>query len=297
MRKDLGRLLLVNNLISCAKSFKQTSKYIYSTSHLLYLLKEETKNINMLFFSQFLNFNRYLDEPRRKDLSERLGLHENQIKIWFQNKRAKMKKQNNQPNPLRGLLVAGGLYNHSTATSDCSESYANGNDDDGDDILCSERKGNEMMNCNQNDLSGEDEEDEEDDNNNVDENEDDDHDDLNIRNDTRMLLNNSSDRSMKNNKRKRSIGGDVVDIQQTNNGRASFSENSSLNNINNNLKVAESNNNNNINKGNKKFRLDTRIGSSSSTSSSSSSDDGSQHSSQLDETLDVEEDERVISVG
>lgn len=76
---------------------------------------------------------RYLDERRRKDLAERLCLNENQIKIWFQNKRAKMKKQNNQPNPLRGLLVAGGLYNHSTATSDCSESYANGLDNDDDD--------------------------------------------------------------------------------------------------------------------------------------------------------------------
>ena len=69
---------------------------------------------------------RYLDEKRRKSLAERLGLNENQIKIWFQNKRAKMKKQTNQPNPLRVLLVAGGLYNHSTATSDCSESFVAG---------------------------------------------------------------------------------------------------------------------------------------------------------------------------
>lgn len=78
---------------------------------------------NHNFFCNLQHFqHRYLDERRRKELAEKLDLNENQIKIWFQNKRAKMKKQNNQPNPLRGLLVAGGLYNHSTATSDCSES-------------------------------------------------------------------------------------------------------------------------------------------------------------------------------
>lgn len=80
-----------------------------------------------------LKYLSYLDERRRKDLAVSLSLQENQVKIWFQNKRAKMKKQNNQPNPLRGLLVAGGLYNHSTATSDCSESYANGHDQEMDD--------------------------------------------------------------------------------------------------------------------------------------------------------------------
>lgn len=52
------------------------------------------------------------------------------LQIWFQNKRAKTKKQNNQPTPLRGLLVAGGLYNHSTLDpSDC-ESYEDDEDDE-----------------------------------------------------------------------------------------------------------------------------------------------------------------------
>lgn len=60
-----------------------------------------------------------------------------------------MKKQNNQPNPLRGLLVAGGLYNHSTATSDCSESYANGNDhEDSDDDMDGDEERDQANNQN-----------------------------------------------------------------------------------------------------------------------------------------------------
>ncbi|CAL1293430.1 unnamed protein product [Larinioides sclopetarius] len=58
--------------------------------------------------------NRYLTEKRRQDLARDLKLHENQIKIWFQNKRAKIKKASGQRNPLALQLMAQGLYNHST---------------------------------------------------------------------------------------------------------------------------------------------------------------------------------------
>ena len=67
--------------------------------------------------------NRYLTEERRRHLSRELGLNENQIKIWFQNKRAKLKKSAGEKGELAKMLESQGLYNHQTMAIDEEEGF------------------------------------------------------------------------------------------------------------------------------------------------------------------------------
>ena len=51
-------------------------------------------------------------------MAQELGLQDNQIKIWFQNKRAKIKKSTGDKGELAKILEAQGLYNHQTIALD-----------------------------------------------------------------------------------------------------------------------------------------------------------------------------------
>lgn len=74
-------------------------------------------NNQLLRLKDEFDRSKYLTGERRQVLANELGLNEAQIKIWYQNKRAKIKKTSGVRNTLALQLMAQGLYNHTASNN------------------------------------------------------------------------------------------------------------------------------------------------------------------------------------
>jgi len=79
----------------------------------------------LAYLKKEFDSNQYLNDAKRLELSRKLDLNESQIKIWFQNKRAKSKKNQSSKSELAQRLSNQGLYNHSTVALDSDEEEEN----------------------------------------------------------------------------------------------------------------------------------------------------------------------------
>ena len=95
-----------------------TPTHLHTHTHTKSISRTSTETLTKCHLPLCLR--RYLDEKRRISLSQQLQLNESQIKIWFQNKRAKIKKVRDKTT-LAKELSAQGLYNHSTMTMDSDD--------------------------------------------------------------------------------------------------------------------------------------------------------------------------------